>query len=269
MEIIKLIKISQIDESPFQGRILNVDLENIENNSVHIQELVKSIKNNGLLQPISVRQVDEKFELIDGHRRLHAYKLLGKEEIKAIISDFSDKKAQSMSLVANLQRENLSNIERALAFRKVLDTGVFKNQKELSQKIGKDVTFVGDTLNILNMDQRIISDLMQNNSISDVRMLRLIRKAGKIDEDNLSTPQHLLYQKVKNDKIDRSAVQKILQSNMEEPNKAIEISGTPKKIIIKFNQKLDKWERKKFDEILEKKISEAYIEAKGLKSGNE
>ncbi len=114
------------------------------------------------MQPITVRQVGKEYEIIDGHRRAEAFRRFGKEEIPAIISNVSDREAQVMAVVTNLQREDLSNIEKAIAFQKILASGLFKDKREFSKSIGKDETYVGNLVNTVNMNQRIIDDLIQN-----------------------------------------------------------------------------------------------------------
>jgi len=256
MDVIKTIKIADIVKSPYQGRILDINFDDHEQNSIQIKELVKSIETNGLLQPVSVREIEGSYELIDGHRRVEAYKLLGKAEIKAIVTEMDERKAQIMSVVANLQRSNLNNIERAMAFRKILDQSVFGSQKDLSNAIGKDETYVGDTLNILNMDQRIIDDLVANNSVSDVRLLRLIRKSDKVDSTQKSDKQWELYQQVLNKGLDRVALQKLIKNEKQENSPLFTAEGSYRKMIVKVKEKLNPAQRIQFETLLNQKIGE-------------
>ncbi|PIX34362.1 MAG: hypothetical protein COZ59_07965, partial [Bacteroidetes bacterium CG_4_8_14_3_um_filter_31_14] len=153
---VQLILVDAIIDSPYQARFLSVtDLETKESDKETL-ELAASIEANGLLQPVTVRKAGEKFELIDGHRRVLAQKILKKQFIDAIVTDMNDKQAQLMGITANLQRKNLNLIELALAYKKMLDTDTFPDKKQLSASLGKDETYVGDVLNTLNMDKRIV-----------------------------------------------------------------------------------------------------------------
>jgi ParB family transcriptional regulator, chromosome partitioning protein len=177
-EEIKNINISDIIESPYQGRMYEIIGDIPEKDEARIVELADSIELNGLLQPIVVRSVDNnKYEVIDGHRRVIAYNKLGFKKINAIIKKYSDKEAQVFSVIGNLQRKNLSPIENAIAFKKILAKKIFPSNAALSKALGKDPTYVGDVLNILKMDKRIIDDLLQNKTLNDTRLLRLIRNA--------------------------------------------------------------------------------------------
>jgi ParB family chromosome partitioning protein len=256
MATILRIDINKIKQSPYQGRMMGTANELSDKQKKKLEELKNSIKQNGLLQPISVVQRGDEYELIDGHRRVAAYRALGRGRINAIISDLDDKQTQVMSLVANLQRDNLNNIERALAFQKVLDTGVFANRKELSKAIGKDETYVGDTLNLLNMDKRIIEELSTHNTTNDVRLLRLIRKVEKTDENGISDKQYDLYKKAIYKKLSRADVQKLVAKNKTATADVFSSTGTYRKKVIQIHQKLTKPQQQKFEALLKQKLDE-------------
>jgi len=90
------------------------------------------------MQPIVVRAVEKGYEIIDGNRRVEAIKRLGRGQITALVKDVSDRDAQIMHVIGNLQRKNLKPIEQALTYQKMLDSGVFKDKRELSRAISKD-----------------------------------------------------------------------------------------------------------------------------------
>ncbi len=127
----------------------------------------------------------------------------------------TDREAMILSVVGNLQREDLSPIEKAMAFRKLLDSGVFVDKKELSKSLGKDETYVGDVLNTLNMDQRIIDDILQNRTTDDVRLLRAIRQAGKTDKLQKSDEQMALYQEFKDKGLSRTKKAAIFRTPLQ------------------------------------------------------
>lgn len=263
-ELLQIIKISHISESPWQGRLLNISEENAQNpDFIEVKELADSIERNGLMQPISVREVDGKYELIDGHRRILAYKLLGLGNIKAIIKEHTDQEAQLLSIVGNLHRKNLNTIEQALAFQKVLEAGIFKDRKELSEAIGKDETYVGDILNTLNMDDRIIQDMARKNTIKDARVLRLIRKVEAVDDSQTSYKQWKLYNHVVENNLSRQDVKDMvdrakLKEAQKQPMKK-EWQITPGKTMIHMKLKTGKLTpelQEKVIQLLEDKLAE-------------
>ena len=128
-EKITKLKISLVDPKRDQPR-KHFDKEALE-------QLAESISENGLLQPILVREYgDGRYQIIAGERRFRASKLAGLTEIPAIVLDRDDKKAAQIALIENIQRENLNPIEEALAY-KALAEEYDMTQEELSQKVGK------------------------------------------------------------------------------------------------------------------------------------
>ncbi len=211
------IHIDKIVESPYQGRLIEKGNKETGEMPKNIQELANNIKENGLVNPILVRPLPNgDYELIDGHRRLLAHKLLKLPIIKAILRPLDDRQAQAQSIIGNLQRQNLSNIELALSYRKVLDAGIFKDARDLSKSLSKDETYISDTLNLLKLDNRIIEDLLKNDTIGDVRLLRQIRHAGKIDENGKNEEQWELYCKVVSENLTREDVSHMLGGGKKE-----------------------------------------------------
>lgn len=140
------ININKIKESAYQGRLLMFGSTDNENADKLLKQLAENIKENGLLNPVVLRVTEDSYEIIDGHRRIEAFRLLGEEKIEAIVKEMNDREAQVMSVVSNLQRKDLYNIERALAFKKILDAGIFKDQKELSKAIGRTLLMLATYL---------------------------------------------------------------------------------------------------------------------------
>lgn len=261
-EILKIIALKDIVESPWQGRLIN-EIQTDDNPDMEeLLQLSDNIRKNGLMQPVIVREMDNCYELIDGHRRVLAVKLAGMGNIKAIIKPYDDQQAQLFSVIGNLQRKDLNPIEQALAFKKVLDNKMFLNNKELSRAIGKDETYVGDVLNTLKMDKRIVDDIAKSGSIKDVRILRLIRKISAGDEKQLSQKQWGLYKRVIAEKLSRKQVQQIVKEQSLQGKKA---GDTPKwslkpgkrHIGIKLNTgTLDKNKQNQIIRLLEEKLDE-------------
>lgn len=260
-EIVKILDISSLKQSPYQGRLTGS--KDDEKNALaekQMDELARSIEEIGLMQPIIVRQSDKDavFEIIDGHRRVMATRKLGRGQIKAIIRDCTDREAQIMAVVANLQRKNLNQIELAITYQKLLDTRVFKDKRELSNAIGKDETYIGDLLQALNMDERIIADLAEKNLIKDLRVLRLIRQAGKVDQDRKSEEQWALYKEAVWKKLGRKEIAK----KLKEAKKPATISRMAMKVSkqnvnIRINTvKLKKDQKIKLEKLLAEKVTE-------------
>ncbi|MCF8359997.1 MAG: ParB/RepB/Spo0J family partition protein [Prolixibacteraceae bacterium] len=254
MEHILAINVKDLHESPFQGRLMLKGDEGIRNKE--LENLKRSISETGLISPVIVRAKNEGYEVIDGHRRVEAYRQLGRKTIECIVKEYNDREAQAMSVAANLQREDLSNIEKALAFKKVLEQGIFKDKRELSKAIGKDETYVGDLLNTVNMDQRIIDDLLKNNTTNDVRLLRIIRKVEKVDENQVSEKQWLIYQQFKKEGLSRMEVQALVKAEKGQPEKPYTVILSANKFHIELNEKLPKKKRDKIREFLEEKMEE-------------
>lgn len=121
-----------------------------------LEELASSIKENGLLQPILVREYGEgRYQIIAGERRFRACKLAGMAEIPAIILDKSDKAVAEIALIENIQREDLNPIEEAMAY-KSLRTEYDMTQEELSERIGKSRSAIANTLRLLELPEEIV-----------------------------------------------------------------------------------------------------------------
>jgi ParB/RepB/Spo0J family partition protein len=241
-EAIKMLYIPDLVNSPYQGRLYEITGELPPEDENDIIDLKDSIVENGLLQPIIVRPLDNgKYEIIDGHRRVIAYRRQGWGHIKAIVKEYDDRKAQIFSVIGNLQRKDLHPIENAFALQKILKSGIIKDQKELAQAIGKDQTYVGDVLNILKMDPRLIDELIKSNAINDVRMLRIIRTKAPLEENGFSDFQLALYHTVVEKGLNRrqliNHINKITQVNQKQSVQRITYENKSGKINVKFNVK--------------------------------
>lgn len=146
------LEISRIVPNPDQPR------KNFDETALN--ELAQSIKNYGLIQPITVIKNDDVYEIIAGERRYRAAKIAGLTKIPVIIKDLSQRKKLEMSLVENIQRENLNSIEEALAYSSLIDTYNI-TQEELASSIGKSRTTITNSMRLLNLDAQIRSFIMQ------------------------------------------------------------------------------------------------------------
>lgn len=140
--------INDIYVSPFQPR-KDFDEE-------AIKSLASSIKEKGVLQPLIVRKTDKGLELIAGERRLRASKIAGLTEVPVIIKDFSDGEVLEIALVENLLRENLSAIEEAEAYQKLM-VDFSHTQEKVASIVGKSRSYIANTLRLLTLSDDIKS----------------------------------------------------------------------------------------------------------------
>lgn len=143
--------------------IVYLDLEKIRSNpfqprkdfdSQSLEELVASIRQKGLLQPIIVRRQKDGYELIAGERRLKAAKLLNLNKIPSIIREAKDEESLEISLIENLQRKDLNPIEEACAYRDLIERFGL-SQEEIAKIVGKARTTISNTLRLLNLPKEI------------------------------------------------------------------------------------------------------------------
>ena len=119
-----------------------------------ILQLSESIKEHGIIQPLVVRKQDGLFIIVAGERRWRAAKAAGLKEVPAIVMNLSDKQVLEISLIENIQRQDLNPIEEAWAFRKLIDEFSF-TQEELSRRIGRSRTALTNSMRLLNLDKRV------------------------------------------------------------------------------------------------------------------
>jgi ParB family chromosome partitioning protein len=201
--------------------------------------------------------IEKGYEIIDSHL-VHAMLKLGRGQIIANIKDVSDRDAQIMHVIGNLQRRNLKPIEQALTYQKMLDTGIFKDKRELSKAISKDETFIGDLLSTLQLDVRFIDDLAKHNLIKDLRILRLIRLSATVDKNGYSQEQWELYRKVLFSKMSRKDLSLLLKKPTNGPVlKSWRMKSANKKIIINLETGiLDAVKREKLMKLISEKMKE-------------
>lgn len=164
-----VLNINDILPNRFQPRI-RFDEEKLE-------ELAESIGKYGVIQPIVVRPVSNKYEIIAGERRYKASKLANKFTIPAIIVNLSDKDSEEIALLENIQRQQLSPIEEAVSYKRILDMG-YITQEQLAKKLGKSQSTIANKIRLLNLDDEVQSYLL-NNKISERHARSLLRIPDK------------------------------------------------------------------------------------------
>ena len=149
----KEITINSIDLNPFQPRT--------NFNQKDIDDLASSIKQLGLIQPITVKSKDNRYVLISGERRLRAFKLLDIESIPAYVRKANDQTSLEMALVENIQRKDLDPIEIAISYNRLIEE-LNISQDEMSKRVGKDRSTISNYIRLLKLDPIIQSGIRDN-----------------------------------------------------------------------------------------------------------
>lgn len=123
-----------------------------------LQELANSIQEHGILQPVLVRPVKNGYEIIAGERRWRAARMAGLENIPVVVHDIDDQKAAEISLIENIQRDDLTVVEEAKAYKRLAEQFGY-TQETIAEKIGKSRAYVANTLRILNLPEEILEML--------------------------------------------------------------------------------------------------------------
>lgn len=153
----------ELQEKKEEGTVFTVKMTQIEPNRKQprkqfdedaLLELAESIKQFGVLQPLLVQKKDDYYEIIAGERRWRASKLAGIKEVPVIIKDFSEQEAVEISLIENIQRENLNPIEEAAAFKRLMEEFHLK-QDTIAERVAKSRTAVTNSMRLLKLDERV------------------------------------------------------------------------------------------------------------------
>jgi len=174
-----------------RAKVIDLDLNDVLPNRFQprikfsedsIIELSESIKEHGVIQPIIVRPIGDKYEIIAGERRYKASVLAGKDTIPAIISDIKDKECAEIALIENVQRKDLTAIEEAISYKKILDMG-YLTQEQLAVRLGKSQSAVANKIRLLNLCDEVQEALMEEKiSERHARSLLKIKESSKQKE---------------------------------------------------------------------------------------
>lgn len=170
-----LAKVEEIQPSPFQPRRTF--------NEEQIAELAASIRERGLVQPLVVRKVNGKLELIAGERRLRAARSLGMSEIKVVMMEASDREVAELALIENLQREDLTPLEEAEQY-KLLQTRFGMKQEVIAQHVGKSRTVVANMVRLLELAPTS-RQLLESGAIS-VGHAKVLLQLKKEDQQSVA-----------------------------------------------------------------------------------
>ncbi len=164
-----VLNINDILPNRFQPRI--------RFDEVKLQELAESIHKYGVIQPIVVRPINNKYEIIAGERRFKASKLASRTTIPAIVVNLSDKDSEEIALLENIQRQELTAIEEAVSYKRILDMG-YITQDGLAKKIGKSQSTIANKIRLLNLDDQV-QDALLHGRISERHARSLLRLGNR------------------------------------------------------------------------------------------
>ena len=168
------INLSDLRANPYQPRKVF--------NDEALNDLAESIKEHGVFQPIIVKKSIKGYEIIAGERRVRASKLAGLEKIPAIIRNLNDEQMMEIALLENLQRENLSAIEEAVAYKSMIEK-LNLTQEELSKKVGKSRSHITNILGLLRLPKEVQEMVAHNKlSMGHARVLSKLEDNDKILE---------------------------------------------------------------------------------------
>lgn len=207
---VKDVIVKQIEVNPFQPRQ--------EFAEESLQELAQSIKEKGLIQPLTLRKIKpNQYQLVTGERRLRAACLIGMKSIPAIIREYSDLEMMEIALIENLQREDLNPMEEAQAYQRIINEFNI-TQKEVAQKVGKSRSSVANFLRLLNLPPKVqIYVSRETISMGHARAILAIKDpevqlklAEKIVEKGLSVRETERYmQNIKRSRHDKTTDRQI------------------------------------------------------------
>ena len=152
-EAVTRISLALVDPNPFQPRV--------EFGEDEILELAESIRKQGLLQPITVRKHQDRYQIVAGERRVRACRLLGEETIPALVMDkVSDRRMAALGLVENIQRVDLNPVEEAVAMRQLLEQYDYTHE-QLADELGRSRSAVSNTLRLLSLPEEVLGWLRE------------------------------------------------------------------------------------------------------------
>ncbi|MBX5465029.1 MAG: ParB/RepB/Spo0J family partition protein [Clostridia bacterium] len=159
------VPVDQVRPSPYQARR--------HFGSEALQELSESLRENGMLQPVVVRPVGGAYELVAGERRWRAARMAGLERIPALVVEADDQRAAVLSLVENLQRENLHFLEEAEGYRELIED-FHMRQADLAARIGKSASSVANRLRLLRLPEAVRREIFRRRDLVSERHARAL-----------------------------------------------------------------------------------------------
>ena len=198
-----MIKINQVEPNRDQPRR--------EFDEDSLMELADSIKQFGILQPLIVQKKKDYYEIIAGERRWRAAKLAGVKEVPVIVKEYTDQEIVEISLIENIQRENLNPIEEAMAYKRLLEAFDLK-QDEVAERVSKSRTAVTNSMRLLKL-----SDRVQQMIIDDMISTGHARALLAIDDEE---QQYMLANKIFDEKLSVRETEKLVKA-LKNPKKEV------------------------------------------------
>lgn len=219
MKETKIIMIDLIEPNPYQPRL--------EFNDEALMDLAQSIRENGLIQPITVREVNGRYQIIAGERRFRALKLNGAVEVPVLIMDANEVQMAEMALVENIQRENLSAIEEAKSYVEIMKYAGL-NQSQLALRVGKSQSSIANKIRLLNLEEDV-QEAVSSKQITERHARALIG----LDE----AKQHKALKKIVKKSLTVAQTEKMLKEDSQDKKnkKKVMLKGISKNIKIAIN----------------------------------
>lgn len=214
------IRTDKIKPNPYQPRS-KVDEDKME-------ELILSIKEKGIIQPVVVRPVGDEFELVAGERRFLAAQKLGMEKLPALVMEkLSKEEMLELSLIENLQREDLNPIDEAKGYKRLLnECGL--SQKKLSERIGKDRSSVANTLRLLNLP-KMVRSFIANGELSEGHARAILSLSD--EKEQIALSRHIIKDGLsvrKTEELIYGRKQKAKRKLKRSPSKFLEVENSLK-----------------------------------------
>ena len=210
-----------------EDKILQIPIEDIIPNRFQprltfddqaLQELAASIKEHGIIQPLVLRKLGDKYEIIAGERRYKASQMAGLTTVPAVISNIDDDKSAEVALIENIQRKNLTSIEEAKSYKNLLDRG-YSTQEQLAEKLGVSQSTIANKLRLLNLADEV-QDALLNEKISERHARSLL--ALKDQEEQVKWLNKILDERLTVRQLDIE-LKKVLNNTEDEEDAAIPI----------------------------------------------
>ena len=222
-EVEKTLKITEIEPNHGQPR------KNFDEDALN--ELAESIKQFGVLEPLIVTKKDKYYEIIAGERRWRAARIAGIKEVPVVIRDYTPKEIMEISLIENIQREDLNPIEEALAYQQLIKDYRLK-QDEVAEKVAKSRTAITNSLRLLKLDERV-QEMVIEGKLSSGHARAIISIEDK-------EKQYMVAQKIFDEKLNVRDVEKLVK-NIDKLDKSVEKTKPENDFVYRdFEEKLKK-----------------------------
>lgn len=211
--------ISDLPEENIDIRVQMIPINEIEPNKEQprkifnekkMEELSQSIKEHGIIQPLIVKKQKHYYVIVAGERRWRAARMAGLSEVPVLIQEYTTNEAMEISLIENIQRQDLNPIEEAKAFEALINTFSLK-QDEVAKRVGKSRSSIANTLRLLQLDESI-QDLLIQQLLSEGHARALLSLSDKVS-------QLLVVEKILKDNLSVRETEKMVKDLLEKPKK--------------------------------------------------